>query len=133
MVFGTNALQLIEIVKRRKKSKIDLQPVLVAGEPQPVGLHGAAAEPSHHIHCPFSSGFYFIKYFAFFFKDVSSKKTFPDIVISAVPLDWRLRDDRQQPQPPEHVLDHHRGHGWHVSKTIWSIDVNDVREKTCSL
>ena len=102
MVFGTNALQLIETVKRRKKSKIDLQP---AGEPQPVGLHGAAAEPSHHIHCPFSSGFYFIKYFAFFFKDVSSKKTFPDIVISAVPLDWRLRDDRQQPQPPEHVLE----------------------------
>ena len=67
MVFGTNALQLIETVKRRKKSKIDLKPVLVAGEPQPVGLHGAAAEPSHHIHCPFSSGFYFIKYFALFF------------------------------------------------------------------
>ena len=40
-----------------------------------------------------------------------SKKTFPDIVISAVPLDWRLRDDRQQPQPSEHVLLDHGGHG----------------------
>ena len=37
-------------------------------------------------------------------------KTFTILLISAIPSDWRLCDDRQQPQPSEHVLLDHRGH-----------------------
>ena len=44
-------------------------------------------------------------------KIFSSNKNFHKPLISAVPSDWRLCDDRQQPQPSKHVLLDHGGRG----------------------
>merc|ERR1712032_949872 len=81
-----------------------------SGESQPACLNGSAAQPAHHIHCPHSP---------------------------AVSSDWRLCDDRQQPQLAEHVLlDHRGGAQFNRSKQEHVLDNLEgwhCEEKTCLL